>query len=255
MSEVTKYDTHDLACLRDLPAVVVGASDYDALAAECERYEDGMRAIACKLSAGGYNAAELSAEQLLDKVNWGIENFTSTTGSLLDILRGDLDAALSELAALKAPAEAEGVEVVGWRDPSLNWATIGAENKAAHLSGESWRAASVRTFTEALMTVAQHQRILSAVTAERDAENSRLHEVAVACATAEQERDQLRAEVAIMQEKSRLSQLLPELDDALEDLELHGCHSDQGYRKLKDWYRKTMLATRAIDAAMAAKEG
>jgi hypothetical protein len=36
---------------------------------------------------------------------------------------------------------------------------------------------------------------LSAVTAERDAANSRLHEVAVACATAEQERDQLRAEV------------------------------------------------------------
>ncbi|MHA3884627.1 ead/Ea22-like family protein [Stutzerimonas degradans] len=36
---------------------------------------------------------------------------------------------------------------------------------------------------------------ISAVTAERDAANSRLHEVAESCATAEQERDQLRAEV------------------------------------------------------------
>jgi len=51
-----------------------------------------------------------------------------------------------------------------------------------------------------------------------------------------------------------LLDLLPELDEALEDLEIHGQHSDQGYRKLKDWYRKIDLACKAVDAAMS-KEG
>lgn len=48
-----------------------------------------------------------------------------------------------------------------------------------------------------------------------------------------------------------LKALLPDLDEALEQLEMHGRHSDQGYRKLKDWYRKVALATKAIDAALA----
>lgn len=36
----------------------------------------------------------------------------------------------------------------------------------------------------------------------------------------------------------RVKSLLESLDEALEDLEIWGMHSDQGYRKLKDWYRK-----------------
>ena len=85
------------------------------------------------------------------------------------------------------------------------------------------------------------------------------------------ERDQLRAEVAglktgyeayervnaelkaeneELRANSSLVVLLPELDSVLEDLEIHGQHSDQGYRKLKDWYRKVDLACKAIDAAM-----
>lgn len=48
----------------------------------------------------------------------------------------------------------------------------------------------------------------------------------------------------------QLRKLLPELDDALEHLEMHGQHSDQGYRKLKDWYRKVALACDAIDSAV-----
>lgn len=85
------------------------------------------------------------------------------------------------------------------------------------------------------------------------------------------ERDQLRAEVAglktgyeaykrvnaelkaeneELRANSSLVVLLPKLDSVLEDLEIHGQHSDQGYRKLKDWYRKVDLACKAIDAAM-----
>ena len=61
---------------------------------------------------------------------------------------------------------------------------------------------------------------------------------------------QLKAENEALRANSSLSVLLPELDSALEDLELHGQHSDQGYRKLKDWYRKVDLACKAIDAAI-----
>lgn len=41
--------------------------------------------------------------------------------------------------------------------------------------------------------------------------------------------------------------LLAELGDALEELEIWGRHSDQGYRKLKDWYRKSALACLAVE--------
>lgn len=48
---------------------------------------------------------------------------------------------------------------------------------------------------------------------------------------------------------ANLRELLPDLDETLEDLEVYGQHSGQGYRKLKDWYRKVALACKAIDAA------
>lgn len=67
--------------------------------------------------------------------------------------------------------------------------------------------------------------------------------------------DQLRAEVEALRAVAGMGHLLPELDDALEALELFGLHSDEGYRKLKDWYRKMLQAAKAIDAAMAAGEG
>lgn len=68
---------------------------------ECEEYESGMRAIACNLGAGGYNAAELSAAELLSKVNWGIDAFATSQQNLADILRAERDAALAELEALR----------------------------------------------------------------------------------------------------------------------------------------------------------
>lgn len=68
-----------------------------------------------------------------------------------------------------------------------------------------------------LMTVAQHERIVKAwierwkayielsakIAAQRDAANARLHEVATACATAEQERDAALARVAELERKLR----------------------------------------------------
>ncbi|WP_282372288.1 hypothetical protein [Pseudomonas sp. PS02290] len=68
--------------------------------------------------------------------------------------------------------------------------------------------------------------------------------------TALAERDQLKAEVEALRATVDLQKLLPEVSDALEELEMHGQHSDQGYRKLRDWYRKVELAYRVITAPM-----
>lgn len=67
--------------------------------------------------------------------------------------------------------------------------------------------------------------------------------------------ERLRAEVEALRAVAGMGHLLPELDDALEALELFGLHSDEGYRKLKEWYRKMLQAAKAIDAALAGKGG
>lgn len=69
-----------------------------------------------------------------------------------------------------------------------------------------------------------------------------------------EERAQFKAEAEALRAVASLSKLLPELDDALEDLEIHGQHSDQGYRKLKDWYRKVALACKLVKAPMFSAE-
>ncbi|MBD1555239.1 ead/Ea22-like family protein [Pseudomonas typographi] len=144
---------------------------------------------------------------------------------------------------------------------------------------------------DALFIAAANPAAVLELIAELESANARLHEVAVACATAEQERDQLKAEVKLLKNQVRggdidydlvlgelagaqamletaylerdtlkaenealrstaeLRDLLPDLDDALENLEVHGRHSDEGYRKLKDWYRRVGQACKAIDAA------
>ncbi|MFU7056384.1 hypothetical protein ACM75V_13940 [Pseudomonas aeruginosa] len=105
-------------------------------------------------------------------------------------------------------AEAERPEVVAWQyrvtaGPQTGW-SLWHPGK-----GEEFE----RSYTverRPLMTVAQHERIVKAwierwkayielsakIAAQRDAANNRLHEVATACATAEQERDAALARVA-----------------------------------------------------------
>ncbi|WP_267399045.1 hypothetical protein [Pseudomonas sp. GM_Psu_2] len=66
--------------------------------------------------------------------------------------------------------------------------------------------------------------------------------------------ERLQAENTELRAQAGLQVLLPDLDDALEHLEMHGLHSDQGYRKLKDWYRKVSIACKAIDQAMTKEQ-
>ena len=78
--------------------------------------------------------------------------------------------------------------------------------------------------------------------AECESANSRLHEVAVACATAEQERDQLRAEIAglrtgyeayervnaeLKAEVEKLRKLAAELRGSAECHNVHHCKAEQ----------------------------
>ena len=98
--------------------------------------------------------------------------------------------AAAELAAAHGaeraqPAEAEGVVEMG----TDAWMALHLLDRMDTSADEEPRVGQVEEIVRRMGAA------LSAVTAERDAANSRLHEVAVACATAEQERDQLRAEV------------------------------------------------------------
>ncbi len=112
-------------------------------------------------------------------------------------------------------AEAERPEVVAWRYGFSG----GIVSDKACL--DEWKSGGEY---QSLMTVAQHERIAGALrferqqmdrafTAcinERDAANARLHEVATACATAEQERDAALAEVERLRQFERICEGLPQ---------------------------------------------
>jgi len=79
--------------------VQVLVAEFARLKAENEIFEEGMRSIACSLSAGGYNAETLTATQLVEKVQWGVDHFADTSGRMVDQLR-------AEVAGLKTGYEA-----------------------------------------------------------------------------------------------------------------------------------------------------
>ncbi|EZI26390.1 hypothetical protein [Pseudomonas extremaustralis] len=96
----------------------------------------------------------------------------------------------------------------------------------------------------------QSVRKAQEILAERDELRAEIAGLKTGYEAYEQVNAELKAENEELRANSSLVVLLPELDSVLEDLEIHGQHSDQGYRKLKDWYRKVDLACKAIDAAM-----
>ena len=85
-----------LGKIQDLYQVI---TERDQLKAENEIFEEGMRSLACSLSAGGYNATTLDATQLVEKVQWGVDRLADTSGHLADQLR-------AEIAGLKTGYEA-----------------------------------------------------------------------------------------------------------------------------------------------------
>lgn len=75
----------------DLPSrVKTVVEERDQLKAENEIFEEGMRSLASTLGAGGYNAETLTATQLVEKVQWGVDHLADTSGHLADQLRAEV---------------------------------------------------------------------------------------------------------------------------------------------------------------------
>lgn len=161
------------------------------------------------------------------------------------------------------PAEAEGVEVVAWRHSTTGAATTDRVKVAG------W----FRECVEPLMTVDQHERILSAVTAERDRLLATAYDEAVEgdhnlVPSLQAELVTLRAEVEALRKDAALGSAiqraccdLPEgfmisvsLENDAGTLEL--CLPDTD-AVLDDFDGETFADKihQAINAAMAAKEG
>ncbi|WP_260477652.1 zinc ribbon domain-containing protein [Pseudomonas aeruginosa] len=156
-------------------------------------------------------------------------------------------------------AEAERPEVVAWQyrvtaGPQTGW-SLWHPGK-----GEEFE----RSYTverRPLMTVAQYERITAKLhdaldesdgdrwkmRSERDAANARLHEVATACATAEQERDAALAEVERLRQFERICEGLPQ--DAID-----GGWTAQGIRgyakRLEDQLKAALAQVEALRAEL-----
>lgn len=62
------------------------------LVQEHEAFHEGMRELASYLGAGGYNADQLSAEELLEKVKWGVDHNASAQDARIQALTQERDA-------------------------------------------------------------------------------------------------------------------------------------------------------------------
>jgi len=74
----------------------------DRAEAENTAFDDGMRELASSLGAGGYNAETLTAAQLLDKVNWGVNHHLDVSASRIDGLTQERDQFKLQAEALRA---------------------------------------------------------------------------------------------------------------------------------------------------------
>jgi hypothetical protein len=144
----------------------------------------------------------------------------------------------------------------GCREPAQDSASELALLRAAHC-------AALSTITELKAEVTDLTERQGAQSVQIQALRKIISESATACGAAVSVEcslsfmaelpTEIASVIGALRKKSALHNLLPELDVALEDLEMHGRHSDQGYRKLKDWYRKMGLACEAIDIGVGEK--
>lgn len=55
-------------------AMKAAQSELAALREELAKFDEGMRWLACSLGAGGFNAESLTADELVGKVKWGVND-------------------------------------------------------------------------------------------------------------------------------------------------------------------------------------
>ncbi len=97
-------------------------SQLAALREELAKFDEGMRALACSLGAGGYNAETLTADQLVGKVQWGIDNIiTVQEQRLADAERrnAELTGLLREVSEILWQEDDSG-DIFGRIDAALN---------------------------------------------------------------------------------------------------------------------------------------
>lgn len=90
-----------------------------ALREELAKFDEGMRTLACSLGAGGYNAETLTADQLVGKVQWGIDNIiTVQEQRLADAERRNAE--LVELLKAVQPLHGYSKGLIDRVDAALN---------------------------------------------------------------------------------------------------------------------------------------
>lgn len=130
-------------------------------------------------------------------------------------------------------AEAERPEVVAYADP-IAFATFKRRGHEGGVVGREWMWAEPSAGLVAMSRSDECECIIGELRSERDAANARLHEVATACATAEQERDGLwrdlrDARAHIDTQAAVTAQLKGERDAALAEVERIKAISDNYY--------------------------
>ncbi len=105
-------------------------AEVQALRQEVAAYEDGMRSLACSLGAGGFNAETLTAAQLVEKVQWGVDNFVETQGRQLDEIRSERDALRARVVVIP-----EGYALVPVEPTREMWTAINKEDDKAYAGG------------------------------------------------------------------------------------------------------------------------
>jgi chromosome segregation ATPase len=103
-------------------------SERDGAQAELDKFDGAMRALACNLGAGGYNAESLTANQLASKVQWGIDNLLKVEQQRLTVAEQRNSELRQELATMHAIKEVPGENVL-W--DVLN-ATVGVITRRAY---------------------------------------------------------------------------------------------------------------------------
>ncbi len=174
---------------------------------ECDGSGEGCFGEICRECDGsGWFVTPDQARAALAQPSGEVVVTKNESGAIVSVTRQDKEGRVLSVIAESQPspeqaeqAEAERPEVVAVMESN------GAGGKRL-----AQRFPIVNVFVgDELMTVAQHERIVKAwierwkayielsakIAAQRDAANARLHEVATACATAEQERDAALSEV------------------------------------------------------------
>ena len=161
---------------------------------------------------------------------------------------------MTDLAKLKALAEAANASVALKMQGVSFWVSSGGVFGTPQTAIDDFQTQANPSVVLGL--IAENERLKSEIEAFQTA-NRELSEINVArrnhlanakkAAGIEWDDDLVGAIEGLLATAS-IKAVLAELDDALENLEIHGRHSDQGYRKLKDWYRKMILAFRVVEA-------